>query len=127
MSRVVFGVVALAIMFLNATSPAAERAPINTSLKALAGAYAGSWGLARARSETVGIGPDGRVSLKMPWGMYERRFLGGKITYFSPAGFVVKFKGMQGPVEMRFVFQKGFPKSFFRDDGAYGVSAFTRI
>lgn len=127
MSRVVSGVVALTIMFGNASSRAAERAPINTSLKALAGAYAGSYGLAQMRSERVGIGPDGRVSLKMPWGMYERRFLGGKITYFSPAGFVVKFRGMQGPVEMRFVFQRGFPRSFFRDDGAAGVSAFTRI
>jgi len=95
-------------------------------LKSLAGAYGGSYGIAQMRGERLGIGPDGSVSLKMPMGMNGRAFADGKITYFSPAGFVVKINGQRGPVEMKFVFQKGYPKSFFRDDGKLGVSVFTR-
>ena len=108
-------------------SGAAGEPTINVSLKTLAGAYGASYGMAKILNENLSIGPDGSVSVNMPMGMNGRAFGNGKITYFSPAGFVVKFSGKQGPVEMKFLFQKGYPKSFFRDDGKAGVSVFTRI
>ena len=53
--------------------------------------------------------------------------MNGKITYFSPAGFVVKFTDLKGSsLEMKFVYQKGYPTSFFHDDGPAGVTVFTR-
>ena len=54
-------------------------------------------------------------------------FVNGKITYFSPAGFVVKFTDLKGSsAEMKFVYQKGYPTSFFHDEGPAGVTVFTR-
>jgi hypothetical protein len=73
------------------------------------------------------IGPDGRATLRAPLGTSMRGYAHGKITYFSAAGFLVKFDDAAKPFEMKFVFQKGYPKSFFRDDGKVGVSVFTRI
>ena len=125
MRTFLFIAVAMVLGMIN-PSIAAEQ-PINVSLKTLAGAYGGSYGMAQIRGEQLSIGPDGAVSLNMPMGMNGRAFGNGKITYFSPAGFVVKFSGKQGPVELKFVFQKGYPKSFFHDDGKAGVSVFTRI
>jgi hypothetical protein len=125
MSKMVSGFLAIALTSL-ITSSRAEEPPIASSLKRLAGLYGGSYELAQIRSENISIGPDGSFTLKMPMGMYERGFIHGKITYFSPAGFVATAVGQKGPVVMKFAFQKGYPKSFFRDDGQAGVSAFTR-
>jgi hypothetical protein len=102
---------------------------IGTSMKTLAGLYKVTYGFG-CPGCSIGIGPNGSVSLKAggapgPW-MYERRFVGGKITYFSRAGFVVKFNGPEGPFEMRFVFQNGYPTSFFHDERPAGVTIFTR-
>ena len=70
--------------------------------------------------------PNGSVTLKAS-GIDEEHFVNGKITYFSPAGFVVKFTDLKGSsVEMKFVYQKGYPTSFFHDDGPAGVTVFTR-
>ena len=60
-------------------------------------------------------------------GNWVERFVNGKITYFSPAGFVVKFTDLKGSsLEMKFVYQKGYPTSFFHDEGPAGVTVFTR-
>jgi len=112
--RTLLSVVAAMVWGITCLGAAGEPS-VNISLKSLAGAYGGSYGMAQIRGERVGIGTDGRA------------FADGKITYFSPAGFIVKFNSQRGPVEMKFVFQKGYPKSFFRDDGKLGVSVFTRI
>ena len=98
---------------------------IGTSMKTLAGLYKVTWGFAFF-GHAISIAPDGTVTLKAS-PTNEERFLNGKITYFSPAGFVVKFTDLKGSsVEMKFVYQKGYPKSFFHDEGPAGVTVFTR-
>ena len=117
------------LLALGGSIPAKEVIFIGTSMKTLAGLYKVTYGFAFF-GYSMSIGPNGSVSLKAggpagPW-MYERRFVSGKITYFSRAGFVVKFTGMKGPFEMKFVFQKGYLTSFFHDDRPAGVTVFTR-
>jgi hypothetical protein len=126
-SKILASVLAVTFTFAILTARAAEEvAPIAKSMKTLDGLYAASFEMASFRSERVSIGPDGRVTLQMPTGFEARGWVDGKITYFSPAGFVVKFNGMKGPFEMRFVFQKGYPKSIFREDGGGAISVFTK-
>ena len=96
-----------------------------TSMKTLAGLYKVTYGFA-FYGHAISISPDGTVTLKAS-NINVERFVNGKITYFSPAGFVVKFTDLKGSsVEMKFVYQKGYPTSFFHDDGAAGVTVFTR-
>jgi hypothetical protein len=98
---------------------------IGTSMKTLAGLYKMTYGFAFL-GHSISIAPNGTVTLKAS-SINEERFLNGKITNFSPAGFVVKFTDLKGSsVEMRFVYQKGYPTSFFHDDGPAGVTLFTR-
>ena len=98
---------------------------IGTSMKTLAGLYRVTYGFA-FYGHAISIAPDGSVTLKVSGNMVEH-FVNGKITYFSPAGFVVKFTDLKGSsVEMKFVYQKGYPTSFFHDDGPAGVTVFTR-
>jgi hypothetical protein len=98
---------------------------IGTSMKTLAGLYKVTYGFAFL-GHAISIAPDGSVTLKVSGNRMER-FVNGKITYFSPAGFVVKFTDLKGSsVEMKFVYQKGYPTSFFHDDGPDGVTVFTR-
>jgi hypothetical protein len=98
---------------------------IGTSMKTLAGLYRVTWGFA-SYGHAISISPNGSVTLKASANNVER-FLNGKITYFSPAGFVVKFTDLKGSSpEMKFVYQKGYPTSFFHDDGPAGVTVFTR-
>ena len=98
---------------------------IGTSMKTLAGLYKVTYGFA-FYGHAISISPDGTVTLKAS-DINVERFVNGKITYFSPAGFVVKFTDLKGSsVEMKFVYQKGYPTSFFHDDGPAGVTVFTR-
>jgi hypothetical protein len=98
---------------------------IGTSMKTLAGLYKVTWGFTFL-GHAISIAPNGTVTLKAS-SIYEERFLNGKITYFSPAGFVVKFTDLKGSsFEMKFVYQKGYPTSFFHDEGPAGVTVFTR-
>jgi hypothetical protein len=90
----------------------------------LAGLYKVTYGFAFF-GHSISIAPNGSVTLKAS-GMYEEHFVNGKITYFSPAGFVVKFTDLKSSFEMKFVYQKGYPTSFFHDDGPAGVTVFTR-
>lgn len=86
---------------------------IGSSLKALAGAYRTT-----GPGYGISIGPDGKVTLNTPGAtVYETGFLNGKITYFSRAGFVVNFAGMHGPVEMKCLFTRRYPTSFFLKEG----------
>src|SRR5947208_7103492 len=118
--------IAFLSILLAITSDAAEPIPIAKSIKALAGLYSGSDGMAQFRRESISIAPDGKVSFKMPLNVGERGFLDGKITNFSSTGFAVKFTGMKQAVDMKFEFHSDHPKSIFRDDGADGVWVFTR-
>ena len=98
---------------------------IGTSMKTLAGLYRVTYGFAFL-GHSISIAPNGTVTLKAS-GINEERFLNGKITYFSPAGFVAKFTDLKGSsFEMKCVYQKGYPTSFFHDDGPAGVTVFTR-
>ena len=95
------------LLVLGGSIRAKEVVFIGTSMKTLAGLYKVTYGFG-CPGCSIGIGQNGSVSLKAggaagPW-MYERHFVGGKITYFSQAGFVVKFNGTKGPFEMKFVF-----------------------
>jgi hypothetical protein len=94
-------------------------------MKTLAGLYRVTYGFAFF-GHSISIAPNGSVTLKAS-DINVERFVNGKITYFSPAGFVVKFTDLKGSsVEMKFVYQKGYPTSFFHDDGPAGVTVFTR-
>ena len=98
---------------------------IGTSMRTLAGLYRVTYGFAFL-GHAISIAPNGSVTLKASEINVER-FVNGKITYFSPAGFVVKFTDLKGSsLEMKFVYQKGYPTSFFHDDGPAGVTVFTR-
>ena len=99
---------------------------IGTSMKTLAGLYKVTYGGFAFYGHAISIAPNGSVTLKAS-GITEEHFVNGKIIYFSPAGFVVKFTDLKGSsVEMKFVYQKGYPTSFFHDDGPAGVTVFTR-
>ena len=94
-------------------------------MKTLAGLYRVTYGFAFG-GHAISISPNGSVTLKAS-DINVERFVNGKITYFSPAGFVVKFTDLKGSsLEMKFVYQKGYPTSFFHDDGPAGVTVFTR-
>lgn len=125
MRKVTF-VILLGVIGAIASAQAKDDQFIGTSLTTLAGHYVSNGGIL-GFGQSIGIGPDGKVTIKAGGpGMNEGRFMNGKITYFSPAGFVVTFTSLKGPVEMKFVFQKGYPRSFFRDDGQFGVAVFTK-
>jgi len=114
------------LLALGGSIRAKEVVFIGTSMKTLAGFYKVTYGFAFF-GHSISIGPNGSVTLRgsRTWNG-EEHFVNGKITYFSRAGFVVKFTGMKGSFEMKFVFQKGYPTSFFHDDRPAGVTAFTR-
>lgn len=94
-------------------------------MRKLAGLYRCTSGMILFAGLTMSIGPDGKVTMNRS-GFSERYFMNGKITYFSPAGFVVKFNSMKGPLDSKFVFQRGYPRSFFNNDNGV-ISAFTRM
>jgi hypothetical protein len=99
---------------------------IGTSMKTLAGLYKVTYGGFAFFGHAISIAPNGSVTLKASRINVEL-FVNGKITYFSPAGFVVKFTDLKGSsLEMKFVYQKGYPTSFFHDEGPAGVTVFTR-
>jgi hypothetical protein len=113
------------LLALGGSIQAKEVVFIGTSMKTLAGLYKVTYAFAFL-GHAISISPNGTVTLKAS-GIYEERFLNGKITYFSPAGFVVKFTDLKGSsLEMKFVYQKGYPTSFFHDEGPAGVTVFTR-
>jgi len=113
------------LLALGGSIRAKEVVFIGTSMKTLAGLYKVTYGFAMF-GHAISIAPDGSVTLKVSGNRVER-FVNGKITYFSPAGFVVKFTDLKGDsLEMKFVYQKGYPTSFFHDDGPAGVTVFTR-
>ena len=113
------------LLALGGSIQAKEVVFIGTSMKTLAGLYRVTYGFA-FYGHAISIAPDGSVTLKVSGNMVEH-FVNGKITYFSPAGFVVKFSDLKGSsLEMKFVYQKGYPTSFFHDDGPAGVTVFTR-
>ena len=113
------------LLALGGSIRAKEVVFIGTSMKTLAGLYKVTYGFA-FYGHAISIAPDGSVTLKVSGNMVEH-FVNGKITYFSPAGFVVKFTDLKGSsLEMKFVYQKGYPTSFFHDDGPAGVTVFTR-
>ena len=113
------------LLALGGSIRAKEVVFIGTSMKTLAGLYKVTWGFAFG-GHAISISPDGSVTMKAS-DINVERFVNGKITYFSPAGFVVKFTGLKGSsVEMKFVYQKGYPTSFFHDEGPAGVTVFTR-
>jgi hypothetical protein len=113
------------LLALGGSIRAKEVVFIGTSMKTLAGLYKVTWGFAFG-GHAISISPDGSVTMKAS-DINVERFVNGKITYFSPAGFVVKFTDLKGKsLEMKFVYQKGYPTSFFHDDGPAGVTVFTR-
>ena len=114
------------LLALGGSIRAKEVVFIGTSMKTLAGFYRVTYGFAFS-GYSISIGPNGSVTLRgsRAWNG-EEHFVNGKITYFSRAGFVVKFTDMKGSFEMKFVFQKGYPTSFFHDDRPAGVTVFTR-
>ena len=113
------------LLALGGSIRAKEVVFIGTSMKTLAGLYRVTYGFA-FYGHAISIAPDGSVTLKVSGNRVEH-FVNGKITYFSPAGFVVKFSDLKGSsLEMKFVYQKGYPTSFFHDDGPAGVTVFTR-
>jgi len=114
------------LLALGGSIRAKEVVFIGTSMKTLAGLYKVTYGGFAFYGHAISIAPDGTVTLKVSGNRWER-FVNGKITYFSPAGFVVKFTDLKGSsLEMKFVHQKGYPTSFFHDDGPAGVTVFTR-
>jgi hypothetical protein len=113
------------LLALGGSIRAKEVVFIGTSMKTLAGLYKVTYGFAFG-GHAISISPNGTVTLKAS-DINVERFVNGKITYFSPAGFVVKFTDLKGSsLEMKFVYQKGYPTSFFHDDGPAGVTVFTR-
>ena len=113
------------LLALGGSIRAKEVVFIGTSMKTLAGLYRVTYGFAFG-GHAISISPDGGVTMKAS-DINVERFVNGKITYFSPAGFVVKFTDLKGSsLEMKFVYQKGYPTSFFHDDGPAGVTVFTR-
>ena len=113
------------LLTFGGSGSAKESVFIGTSMKTLAGLYKVTYGFA-FYGHAISISPNGSVTLKVSGDRVEH-FVNGKITYFSPAGFVVKFTDLKGSsVEMKFVYQKGYPTSFFHDDGPAGVTIFTR-
>src|SRR5207245_6454759 len=82
------------LLALGGSIRAKEVVFIGTSMKTLAGLYKVTWGFA-SYGHAISIAPDGSVTLKVSGNRVER-FLNGKITYFSPAGFVVKFTDLKG-------------------------------
>ena len=113
------------LLALGGSIRAKEVVFIGTSMKTLAGLYRATYGFAFG-GHAISIAPNGSVTLKAS-DINVERFVNGKITYFSPAGFVVKFTDLKGSsLEMKFVYQKGYPTSFFHDDGPAGVTVFTR-
>ena len=113
------------LLALGGSIRAKEVVFIGTSMRTLAGLYRVTYGFAFL-GHAISIAPDGSVTLKVSGNRVER-FVNGKITYFSPAGFVVKFTDLKGSsLQMKFVYQKGYPTSFFHDDGPAGVTVFTR-
>jgi len=126
MPKHIFRLSLVVVLFTLAGSiRAKEMVFIGTSMKTLAGLYKVTYGFA-FYGHAISIAPDGSVTLKVSGNMVEH-FVNGKITYFSPAGFVVKFTDLKGSsLEMKFVYQKGYPTSFFHDDGPAGVTVFTR-
>ena len=113
------------LLALGGSIRAKEVVFIGTSMKTLAGLYRVTYGFAFG-GDAISISPNGTVTLKAS-DINVERFVNGKITYFSPAGFVVKFTDLKGSsLEMKFVYQKGYPTSFFHDDGPAGVTVFTR-
>src|SRR4029077_12147577 len=90
------------LLALGGSIRAKEVVFIGTSMKTLAGLYKVTWGFTFL-GHAISIAPNGTVTLKAS-SIYEERFLNGKITYFSPAGFVVKFTDLKGSsFEMKFV------------------------
>ena len=126
MPKHIFRLSLVVVLFaLGGSIRAKEMVFIGTSMKTLAGLYKVTYGFA-FYGHAISIAPDGSVTLKVSGNMVEH-FVNGKITYFSPAGFVVKFIDLKGSsLEMKFVYQKGYPTSFFHDDGPAGVTVFTR-
>ena len=112
------------LLALGGSIRAKEVVFIGTSMKTLAGLYKVTWSFTFL-GHAISISPNGSVTLKAS-DINVERFVNGKITYFSRPGFVVKFTDMKGSFEMKFVFQKGYPTSFFPDDRPAGVTAFTR-
>ena len=113
------------LLALGGSIRAKEVVFIGTSMKTLAGLYRVTYGFAFG-GHAISIAPNGSVTLKAS-DINVERFVNGKITYFSPAGFVVKFTDLKGSsFEMKCVYQKGYPTSFFHDDGPAGVTVFTR-
>ena len=112
------------LLALGGSIRAREVVFIGTSMKTLAGLYRVTYGFAFG-GHAISIAPNGTVTLKAS-DINVERFVNGKVTYFSPAGFVVKFTDLKGSsLEMKFVYQKGYPTSFFHDDGPAGVTVFT--
>src|SRR5436853_1620889 len=102
------------LLALGGSIRAKEVVFIGTSMKTLAGLYKVTYGFAFF-GHSISISPNGTVTLKAS-DINVERFVNGKITYFSPAGFVVKFTDLNGDaVEMKFVYQKGYLTSFLRD------------
>ena len=113
------------LLALGGSIRAKEVVFIGTSMKTLAGLYKVTWGFPFL-GHAISISPNGSVTMKAS-DINVERFVNGKITYFSPAGFVVKFTDLKGSsLEMKFVYQKGYPTSFFHDEGPAGVTVFTR-
>src|SRR5438270_13875086 len=95
------------LLALGGSIRAKEVVFIGTSMKTLAGLYRVTYGFAFG-GHAISIAPNGTVTLKVSGNRWER-FVNGKITYFSPAGFVVKFTDLKGDsLEMKFVYQKGY-------------------
>jgi len=125
MPKHIFRLSLFVLLALGGSIRAKEVVFIGTSMKTLAGLYKVTYGFAFG-GHAISISPDGGVTMKAS-DINVERFVNGKITYFSPAGFVVKFTDLKGSsVEMKFVYQKGYPTSFFHDDGPAGVTVFTR-
>jgi hypothetical protein len=125
MPKHIFRLSLFVLLALGGSIRAKEVVFIGTSMKTLAGLYKVTYGFAFG-GHAISISPNGTVTLKAS-DINVERFVNGKITYFSPAGFVVKFTDLKGSsLEMKFVYQKGYPTSFFHDDGPAGVTVFTR-
>src|SRR5439155_9445184 len=90
------------LLALGGSIRAKEVVFIGTSMKTLAGLYRVTYGFA-FYGHAISIAPDGSVTVKAAQ-INVGRFVNGKITYFSPAVFVVKFSDLKGDsLEMKFV------------------------
>jgi hypothetical protein len=113
----------IVLLALGGSIRAKEVVFVGTSMKTLAGLYKVTYGFA-FYGHAISIAPDGTVTLKVSGNRVEH-FVNGKTTYFSSAGFVVKFTDLKGSsLEMKFVYQKGYPTSVWH--GPAGVTVFTR-